>query len=84
MLRICGIGGWLLRAVKTFYSNSRACVSVGKSESNCFKINVGLLLGCVRSLWLFNVYVDWVVREVNTEGRSLNTSWCNWKGVDLN
>ena len=28
-------------------------------------VNVGLRQGCVMSPWLFNVYMDGVVREVN-------------------
>ena len=33
--------------------------------SECFPFNVRLRPGCVMSPWLFNVYVDDVVREVN-------------------
>ena len=33
--------------------------------SGWFPVNVGLRQGCVMSPWLFNVYVDGVVREVN-------------------
>ncbi len=29
-----------------------------------FEVNVGLRQGCVMSPWLFNVYMDGVVREV--------------------
>ena len=34
-------------------------------ESEWFPVNVGLREGCVMSPWLFNVYIDGVVREVN-------------------
>ena len=40
-----------------------------------FPVNVGLRQGCVMSPWLFNVYIDGVVREVNV--RMLET------GLDL-
>ena len=33
--------------------------------SEWFPVNVGLRQGCVMSPWLFNVYMDSVVREVN-------------------
>ena len=33
--------------------------------SEWFPVNVGLRQGCVISPWLFNVYMDGVVREVN-------------------
>ena len=35
-------------------------------ESDSFGVKVGLRQGCVMSPWLFNVYMDGVVREVNT------------------
>ena len=33
--------------------------------SEWFPVNVGLKQGCAMSPWLFNVYMDAVVREVN-------------------
>ena len=54
-----------MKAVQNFMY-SRACVRVGIDVSEWFPINVGLRQGCVMSLWLFNVYMDGVVREVNT------------------
>ena len=38
-----------------------------------FLVNVGLRQGCVMSPWLFNVYMDGVVREVNVG--SLGKGW---------
>ncbi len=54
-----------MRAVKSFYEGSRACFRVGSGESDWFEVNVGLQQGCVMSPWLFNVYMDGVVRDVN-------------------
>ena len=50
------VGGKLLKAVLSFYVDSRACVRVGKDVSEWFPVNVGLRQGCVMSPWLFNVY----------------------------
>ena len=41
MLRVYGIGGKLLKAVLSFYVNSRACVRVGNDVSELFPVNVG-------------------------------------------
>ncbi len=62
-----------MRAVESFYEGSRVHVRVGRGESCWSEVNVGLRQGCVMSLWLFNVYMDGVVREVNTrvQGKSL-------------
>ena len=65
MLRVYGVGRKLLKAVSSFYVESRACVRVGKDVSELFPVNVGLRQGCMMSPWLFNVYMDGVVREVN-------------------
>ena len=48
---------------------------VGNDVSEWFPINVGLRQGCVISSWLFNVYMDDVVQEVNA--RVL------WKSLEL-
>ena len=65
MLRVYGLGGKLLKAVQSFYTDSRACVRVGTDVSEWFPVNVGLRHGCVMSPLLFNVYMDGVVRELN-------------------
>ena len=64
MLRVYGVGGKLLKAVQSFYVDRRACVRMGNDVSEWFPVNVGLRQGCVMSPWLFNVYMDGVVREV--------------------
>ena len=74
VLRMYGLGGRLLQGVKSFYVNSRSCVRVGSSVSEWFPVQVGLRQGCVMSPWLFNIYMDGVVREVNARvlGRGLS------------
>ena len=53
-------GGKLLKAVQSFYVDSRACVRVGNEMSKWFPVIVGLREGFV-SPWLFNVYMDGAV-----------------------
>ena len=55
------VGGKLLKAVQSFYVDSRACVLVGNDVSKWFPVNVGLAQCSVMSPWLFNVYMDGVV-----------------------
>ena len=73
VLRINGIGGRLLRGVKSLYVGSKACVKVGNEVSKWFPVRVGLREGCAMLPWLFNLYIDGVVREVNARllGRGL-------------
>ena len=67
MLRVYGVGGKLLKAVQSFYVDSRARVRVGNYVNEWFPVNVRLRQGCVMSPWFFNVYMDGVVREVNVK-----------------
>ena len=73
MLIVYGVGGKLLKAVQSFYVDSRTCVRVGNDVSEWFPVNVGLRQGFVMSPWLFNVYMDSVIREVNV--RVLGKGW---------
>ena len=86
MLRVYGVGGKLLKAVQSFYVDSRACVQVGNDASEWFPVNVRLRQGCVMSPWLFNVYVDGVVREVNVSvlGKGLKLLSVNGGRFEIN
>ena len=55
----------MLKAVKSFNSESRACVKGESGMSEGFGVEVGLRQGSVMSPWLFNMYMDGVVREVD-------------------
>ena len=59
-----GINGKLLKAVQSLYERSEACVRVCREEGEWFRVGVGLRQGCVMSPWLFNVFMDGVMKEV--------------------
>ena len=86
MLRLYGVGGKLLKAVQSFYVDSKACVRVGNDVSEWFPVNVGLRQGCVMSPWLFNVYMDGVVRDVNVRvlGKGLELLNANGGRFEIN
>ena len=54
--------------------------------SEWFPVNVGLRQGCVMSSWLFNVYMDGVVREVNVRvgGKELELLSANGGRFEIN
>ncbi len=64
VFRIFGVGGKLLSATKSFYEEASACVKICGETSEHFEIKVGLSQGCVMSPWLFNIYMDGVMRAV--------------------
>ena len=59
-----GEGGKLVGEIKSMYVDSLACVIVQEGESERFRIHSGVRQGCIISPWLFNVYMDPVIREV--------------------
>ena len=76
----------MLKAVQSFYFDSRACVQVRNEVSESFPVNVGLKQGYVMSPWLFNVYVDGVVLEVNDRvlGKGLELLSVNGGRFEIN
>ncbi len=79
-MTLYGLQGRLLKGVKSFYVNSRACVRVGNGVSDWFVVQVGLQQGCVMSPWLFNVYMNSIVREVNARMLDRDLSLVNIDG----
>ena len=59
-----GVKGNLMKAIRSLYEGSQACVRVGGRLSEWFSISQGVRQGCVLSPWLFNVFMDRVMREV--------------------
>ena len=76
----------LLKAVQSFCVDSRACVRVRNDVSEWFPVNVGLRQLCVMSPWLFNVYMNGVVQEVNVRmlGKGLELLSANVGRFEIN
>ena len=76
----------LEKIIESFYVYSRECVQVGNDASEWFPVNVRLRQGCVRSPWLFNVYMDGVVQEVNISvlGKGLELLRANGGRFEIN
>src|SRR5678815_5150370 len=64
VLAIYGVGGRLLNGIKIMFDDSEACVKINEVESDWFDINNGVMEGCVMSPWLFNLYMDLVMNEL--------------------
>ncbi len=59
-----GVPGDQLRAIKSLYQESEACVRADREESEWFEVPQGVRQSCPLSPWLFNIFLDMVVREV--------------------
>src|SRR5678815_933392 len=64
MLVIYDAGGKLLNGIKSMYNDSKACERINRVESDWFNINSRVRQGCVMSPWLFNLYMDGVMKEL--------------------
>ena len=70
------MGGKLLNGIKSIYVASSAHVTVKGGESEWFRIGSGARQGYIISPWLFNVYMDGVMKEVNgKDGSEIPGGW---------
>ena len=60
-----GINEKLLGAVKAFYEKGEPCVRIGDKLSGWFQYSItrGVRQGCVMLPWIFNIFMDKIVRE---------------------
>ena len=63
MLARYKVDGQLLRAIRSLYRESQACVWVNGKLSRRFPISQGVRQGCVMSPWMFNIYIDGIIWE---------------------
>ncbi|KAI5639199.1 reverse transcriptase (RNA-dependent DNA polymerase) domain-containing protein [Phthorimaea operculella] len=52
------MSGILVRALKSLYKDSSACVRINGAFTELFNIEKGVRQGCVASPWLFNLFMD--------------------------
>ena len=76
VLRVYEVGGKLLNAVKAFYRDARACVRIDGEIGESFTIKGGVRQGCVMSPWLFNLYMDGVIREMKARAGNVGVELC--------
>ena len=63
VLREYGVGGPLLRAVRSLYDRSRSLVHIAGSKSDLFPVQDGLQRGCPLSAVLFIIFMDRIFRR---------------------
>ena len=65
MLHEWGVDGYLIRSMSSLYDRGRASVRLGSRVAKYFEVRRGLKEDCLVSRWLFNIFFDIVVRQVN-------------------
>ncbi len=71
VLRVYGVGRRLLDGMKAFYRDANACVKVKGQMGERFKMNAGVRQGCIMSQWLFELFLDGVVRQLKAYVRNV-------------
>ena len=58
-----GVQGKLIRAMQALYEGGKACVKMGQSETEMFDVQKGVRQDCTLFPWLFDVFIDKVVKD---------------------
>ena len=61
----CGVDGYLMKNMSSLYNGISVCMRLGSRVGEYFELRSELRQGCVMSQWLFNIFLDRVVRQVN-------------------
>ena len=84
VLGMYGINCQSLKVVQSLYEKSETCVRVCRKEGEWLEVGVGMRQGCVMSPWLFNLFMDAVMKEVREKAGDVgvtlqdekeNTEW---------
>ena len=70
------VKGKLLKAIQALYDGSMSCVKIDDCKMEMFNVCKGVRQACTLSPWLFNVFIDKVVRKAKRDfasGMKLST-----------
>ena len=82
ILKKIGIPDHLTCLLRNLYAGQGATVSTGHGTTDCFQIGKGVRQGCMLSSCLFNLYVEYIMRNAGLEkaqagikiaGRNINS-----------
>ena len=67
ILKELGIPDHLTYLLRTLYAGQEATVRTGHGITDCFQIAQGVFQGCILSPCLFNLYAEYIMRNVGLE-----------------
>ena len=81
ILKEMGIPDHLTSLLRNLYADQEATVRTGHGRTDRFQIGKGVRQGCILSPWLFNLYAEYIMRnialeearaEIKISGRNIN------------
>ena len=66
MLAHIGIDKKILKILKRLYENSKCAVTIDGKLTEWFSVLVGVRQGCLLSPTLFNIFLEFVINEVES------------------
>ncbi|KAK3882552.1 hypothetical protein Pcinc_013084 [Petrolisthes cinctipes] len=67
-----GVNQRMINVIKKMYENTQCSVMIGGSMTEWFCVRVGVRQGCILSPALFNLFLEFVMRELKSIDRELN------------
>ena len=67
ILKEMGIRGYLTCLLRNLYAGQEATVRTGHGTTDWFQIGKGVRQGCILSLYLFNLYLDYIMQNARLD-----------------
>lgn len=67
-----GVSKRIIDIIKKMYHNTQCAVMIGGTMTEWFGVEVGVRQGCILSPTLFNLFLEFVMKELNSIDRELN------------
>ena len=67
ILKMMGIPDHLTHLLRNLYAGQEATGRTGHGTTDWFQIGKGVRQGCILSLWLFNLYAEYIMRNAGLE-----------------
>jgi hypothetical protein len=71
MLRAIGISSKIVNIIKNLYLDTKCAVVIDGQITNWFTVNVGVRQGCLLSPTLFNIFLEYVMKELKSVQHTL-------------
>ena len=72
MLRAIGIDSKIVNIIENMYNNTECAIVINGHTTEWFKVKVGVRQGCIMSPTLFNIFLEFVMDEIQTLQQTLS------------